>query len=31
MVHTQIVADRPWFEIGCTLGEGALSPLLQQL
>ncbi|KAF8237769.1 hypothetical protein L208DRAFT_1355732 [Tricholoma matsutake] len=24
MVHTQIVADRPWFEIGCTLGEGPL-------
>ncbi|KAG5648062.1 hypothetical protein DXG03_007097 [Asterophora parasitica] len=24
MAHTQIVADRPWFEIGCTLGEGPL-------
>lgn len=24
MVHTQIVARRPWLEVGCTLGEGPL-------
>ena len=23
MSHTRIIVDRPWFKMGCTLGEGA--------